>query len=480
MAVLTREVELQPKQLSTHNLLEYSDTQYEGYGGAKKGGKTHLVRASQYLRRMKYPGTTGCIIRQSFPELEENHIIPFLREYPECRPWYREKNHTVTFPSVQGLPPSRLVFRYFENENHLSKFQGIGYDDISLDEATQHTEGSFKILKTSLLQDPVVRDNLSKLGLVYKPKFLLTFNPGGVGHGWVKRLFVDRKFIEFEEPDDYNFTQALIWDNPRGLNANPQFLRNLLDLPYDQQQAYLYGNWDIFSGKYFSGYKIINTVPIAKLGNVNLFAGCDWGKRDPASSHVVAVDSEGMHTICMPIYGSGMIPYEFGNAMLLRNNGLGKPLISTTADASMWDQNQYGREIRANGETVGYEQGTVHSIANQVESAGLTLARVGSRNRVLRYTHLQSLMCQGKYQVMDCCKDHIRELNYAVYNTKNTGQKEDIDSGCSNHSLDDVGYCCLNTSKAILPPPEPTFRERILAQARISNKPADEVRMYGS
>ena len=170
-------------------------------------------------------------------------------------------------------------FMHLDRTNDVYRQQGIEYDDIDLDEATQHRELVFKILKTSLRSDPSVYSYLRSRGLNYKPKFLLTGNPGGQGHEWCKRLFIERDFNPEETPEDFKFIQALIWDNPVFLKANPNYLKNLQDLPEELRKAYLEGNWDIFAGQYFKKLRrhihVIDPLPIHP--DWLKFVSIDWG-----------------------------------------------------------------------------------------------------------------------------------------------------------------------------------------------------------
>lgn len=54
-----------------------------------------------------------------------------------------------------------------------------------------------------------------------------TCNPGGEGHAWVKRLFIDRRFKEGEEPEEHSFIQSLITDNTALMEADPQYIKQL-------------------------------------------------------------------------------------------------------------------------------------------------------------------------------------------------------------------------------------------------------------
>ena len=79
----------------------------------------------------------------------------------------------------------------------------------------------------------------------------LTCNPGNIGHLWVKRLFVDRKYREGENPKDYTFIPATVDDNPQLLEASPEYKQMLDLLPEDVRKAWRYGDWDALAGTFF-------------------------------------------------------------------------------------------------------------------------------------------------------------------------------------------------------------------------------------
>ena len=96
------------------------------------------------------------------------------------------------------------------------KYQGQSYDWLFLDEATNFTEEEFRGLAACVR------------GVNRIPKRVyLTCNPGGVGHAWVKRLFLDRRFRPGEEPADYCFIPATVDDNRDLMVANPDYVKQL-------------------------------------------------------------------------------------------------------------------------------------------------------------------------------------------------------------------------------------------------------------
>ena len=263
-------IQLQPKQRDALTALESWPGLYMLYGGAKFGGKSFLVRAKEVIRRLKYPGTVGVIIRKTYPELLSNHIRRFFIDFPITRQWWKASEKAIYYPNG-----SITEFRHLSGTNDVYNYQGIEYDDITVDEITQHEEEVFKVLKTSLRQDPKVKAANPN----YRPKVLLTGNPGGVGHGFVQRLFVDRAFQQGETEDDYRFIQARFYDNPIGVAANPDYLRNLQDLPEALRKAYLDGDWNIFAGQYFK--RLDPAKHLVEPFNIppwwHKFRSMDWG-----------------------------------------------------------------------------------------------------------------------------------------------------------------------------------------------------------
>jgi len=89
----------------------------------------------------------------------------------------------------------------------------------------------------------------------FKPRMYYTCNPGGVGHAWVKELFIDKNYRNGEQPEDYCFIKARVYDNPAIMQNNPDYIRRLEALPEDLRRAYLDGDWDVFTGQYFREFR---------------------------------------------------------------------------------------------------------------------------------------------------------------------------------------------------------------------------------
>ena len=81
---------------------------------------------------------------------------------------------------------SSIIFGYCATEGDVLQYQGQEYDVIFIDEATQFTEFQFSTLTACL-----------RGANDFPKRMYLTCNPGGVGHAWVKRLFVDRESVSY-------------------------------------------------------------------------------------------------------------------------------------------------------------------------------------------------------------------------------------------------------------------------------------------
>ncbi len=279
---LNIDLALQPRQWEANMEIENGTATIIGYGGAKFGGKSYLGRQCILTRRMRFDGTCGCIIRKTYPDLWRNHIRKIRAEYPELNEFYRVDHKSYEFPNG-----SYLDFVYLDTNEDIEHFWGVEYDDIFIDEAGEYPQEVLRKLATSLRQDPRVQ----KKHPDYKPKLLMTFNWGGVGHSELKRIFYDKDFDlteyvlpdgtvkQVEDPHNYKFFPAKIWDNPIGMKVNPHYLQTLISLPSDLRKAHLEGDPNVFAGQYFRKLNENKHLcePFSIPNTWYLFRSLDWG-----------------------------------------------------------------------------------------------------------------------------------------------------------------------------------------------------------
>lgn len=266
MSEINLKITLQPKQREALNKVETTPVTF--YGGSKGSGKSYLIRARQVIRRLKYPNTKGLIVRKTYPELLANHIRMFWKEYPETKNWYNKSEKTIYWPNG-----STTEFSYLQSDDDVFTYQGREYEDIDVDEVTQHRYDTIRTLRSSLR---TTNQNIS-------PRMLLTGNPGGLGHQEIRRIFVNRDFRGNENPDDYAFVSAKVTDNFSLMENDPEYVKRLNDLPDHLRRAYLDGDWNIFAGLAFSELNTNTHIidPIELPQETKYFAGYDHGFNHP-------------------------------------------------------------------------------------------------------------------------------------------------------------------------------------------------------
>ena len=252
-----------------------SRARFTAYGGARGGGKSWALRRKLVAMCLRYSGLSCLLIRRTLPELKSNHVIPFLREYSGILS-YSESEKAILFSNG-----SRISLGYCATDKDALRYQGQEYDVIAIDEATQLSEFRFSILKACLR------------GANHFPKRMyLTCNPGGIGHSWVKRIFVDRSFRSGEEPTEYRFIPARVYDNPNLIEADPGYVRSLEALPDKLREAWLLGKWDVFEGQFFPEFDTAVHIcsPSSIPKDLKKFVAMDYGL-DMLAVLLVGVDA---------------------------------------------------------------------------------------------------------------------------------------------------------------------------------------------
>lgn len=211
-----------------------------------KGGKSFVVRHKAIQLALLYDGIQILIVRRTFPELEQNHINHF-RSLLWGIAKYNTQNRVFRFPNG-----SSIKFGYCKSEADMDQYQGQAYEAIFMDEATHFTEHMFMKFTEILRPSGLIR--LKPNQKLPQPRMYLTANPGGVGHLFVKRLFIDRKYEGKENPDNYSFIPATVYDNDFIVENDPSYIEALEALPEKERQAMLLGDWNVFEGQFFEEF----------------------------------------------------------------------------------------------------------------------------------------------------------------------------------------------------------------------------------
>ena len=409
-----------------------SRTKHTAFGGARGGGKSWTVRCKAKLLALRYRGIKILIVRRTFAELTNNHINPLLKELNGIAR-YNKTEKVFTFPNG-----STITFGYCNNDKDLLQYQGAEYDVIFLDEATQ-------------LQELWMKEIVACLRGVnaFPKRIYYTCNPGGPGHHYIKRLFIDRRYEEGEDPNDYTFIQSLVTDNKALLKSQPDYLKQLEALPPKLKEAWLYGRWDIFEGQFFEDFvdspdhyeDRMNTHVIAPFqipDGWKIYRSFDWGYAKPFSCGWWAVDYDGVAYRILELYGCTKTPNEgvkwtpekvFSEIHRIETEHpwlKGKDIIGV-ADPAIWD-----------GETG-------ESIADVAAKHRVWFSK-GDNKRIPGWmqVHYRLAFDENGFPMMyifSNCKAFIRTMPLLQYDEHKV---EDLDTSQEDHVADEVRYFCMS------------------------------------
>jgi phage terminase large subunit len=406
---------LQPKQR------EFSDTfvKFRLYGGAKGGGKSYSMRSECVRQCLSAPGVRGLALRRTMPEIQENMVTPMMLEIPNSIYSYNAQNHIMTF-----FNGSTLRFSYCRNTKDVLNFQGIEYDFIAIEELTHWKESEFRILSGSL--------RTTKKGII--PNFFGSTNPGGIGHGWVKRIFIDRDFREGEHPEDYAFIPAKVWDNEILMQRQPDYLKTLQALPEEERRAFLEGDWDVFKGQYFKEFR----------REYHVCSPFYPKKEDGVTKRIIAFDYGYAAPSCV-LWGA---QYASGRVVIYRELYVTEHTYSQLAKKII-DMTPEMKEINAVicDPAIVEKRNEATSSTGKQEMAKCGLHIIGGDNRrvdgwhnVRKYLQLYETPAGetiSLLQITENCENLIRTLPQMIHDSRNV---EDMDTTVEDHPSDSLRY----------------------------------------
>ena len=421
-----------PEPNEKQKLFLSAKQKYIAYGGARGGGKSWSVRTKATLLACRYPGIRLLIMRRTYPELQANHIEIMKADLTPAFGRYNQTEKQLTFRSG-----SIIKFMYCKNDADLNNIQGHEYDVIFIDEATNMTEKQLRAITACCR------------GVNDFPKHVyFTMNPGGPGHGFIKRLFIDRRFNDRENPDEYTFIQALVDDNTALMEAQPDYVAQLEALPGKLREAWRFGRWDVFEGQVFGEFvdasehyndRVQTHViePFKIPDSWKIYRGFDWGYAKPFSVGWYAVDHDNVMYRFREMYG-----------------------CTGEADRGVeWTVQRVANEIRRIEETDAQLNGRqITGIADPAiwqEDGGESIAETMQRQRV--YFHKADhkrlpgkMQCHyrlafndegvPRFYVFNTCKHFIRTIPALIYSETDV---EDVDTKMEDHIYDEWRYVCM-------------------------------------
>tara|TARA_Y100000022_G_scaffold101214_1_gene87400 strand:- start:3779 stop:5653 length:1875 start_codon:yes stop_codon:yes gene_type:complete len=444
-----REVVFQPNPGPQTDFLAASEREVL-YGGSAGSGKSYALLADP-MRYFNNSNFSGLILRRTNDELREliwksQELYPKI--YPEAK-WQEKKSQWV-FPSG-----GKLWMTYLERDEDVLRYQGLSFSYIAFDELTQYaTPFAWNYMRSRLRStDPTL------------PLFQrATTNPGGRGHGWVKKMFVDPapgniKFaatdidtgntLTFPEGHEKEgqplfyrrFIPATLKDNPY-LMKDGQYEANLLALPEMQRRQLLEGDWAVADGAAFPEFK--QSVHVCEPFDIppdwRRFRSCDYGYSSYSAVHWFAID---------PSYETLYVYRE-----LYLSKHTGKDLAQAVLEAEQGESIQYG----ILDSSCWHNRGQIGpSIAEEMISIGCRWrpsdrsagARVAGKNRFHEVLKVDPVTETAGIIFFNTCRQIIADLPVIPSDPKGS---DDIDPRhASDHTYDSVRYGIMSRPKAFSP-----------------------------
>ena len=476
-----------PKQMLLHNApTSYDELMVILYGGQRRAGKSAGILADAVMFAMTYPGAKICILRESIDAVKQS----FLDKLPTLFPpkfmgqtvyEYKEKSGSMAAPlsrSVVFPNGSYITFQRVANYAEAIGKQGFEFHYLAIDEVTKQEERTFDYLLTAVSSAVVINPATGK-ELRIPTKVVCGCNPGGIGHQWVKRRFIDTTVTKYsddghntplETKDHIEYTEVDDRDNPGkkkkikttvrfipaswkdNIYINDSYVAILSKLPKHKREMDMHGNWDIVAGRMFD-YSDASYIPkwtalqMIKDYDPDIYISIDWGyKPSFHSAGWYAVFANGRAIRFKKMYGQELIFEDFVRE--IRDRSANYHITGTCLPHDMF---RHGNRFRdEDGKIIGEMPSEVF------EHYGLNPVGVmsGKGTVEMRYDKIHSAaqlnLADGKrrFLITDDDDDFKNEINSAVVDEKNP---ERIAKGTPDHIIDEYGLFLTMYSQDIAP-----------------------------
>ena len=412
------------------------------YGGAAGGGKTDALLIHGITRAITYPGSRHLFMRRTFKDLAlPGAAIDRSRQLLTGMASWRASDYRWEFPDYGG---SVFAFAHLENISDMYNYQGAQLDTILFDELTQFPEEPYQFMRS--------RNRATVPGI--KPTIRAGTNPGNVGHGWVRKRWVDA--APWGEPFPIRaesgaviasgcFIPARVSDNQRLLERDPGYATRLEGLPEHLRRAYLDGDWDIFAGQVFTEWRrdkhVVRAFVVPK--EWPRWCGVDFGYGAPWCCLWLARAPSGVVYVYREAYQKGLSDWD--QAKRIRRESHGEDVRWVVADPSAFSRQPNGKSIA----DVYFESGGIRLSRGNND-------RLSGWQRVHEYLRLGVEGLDPGLQVFDTCRNLIRTLPALVYDDHKV---EDVDheSGEGSHACDALRYALM--ASKVRPAAGPVLRD---------------------
>lgn len=417
------------------------------YGGAAGGGKSHASVMDALGFCLQHPGVHAYMFRRTYPELEDSLIRTAQGAIPEGLGRYVAGRHDWEFPNG-----SAIHFRHCKGTEDTRKYQGAEIHRLYIDELTHWPLGMYAFIRSRLR-------SVKKLGIT--PLTKCTTNPGGIGHTWVKKRFVDAgpplqvqsSMVRSEAAGGREqlvtrlYIPALATENP---HINDEYIFELEQKPPQLRDALLYGKWDAFEGQVFdeftdnpdgydSGCRTHVVTPFRIPESWPRYRAMDWGYAKPFAVLWAAVSPQDVLYIYREWYGCEENAPNVGVKLTATEVARG---IRRTEE-----EFEHGRHIRGIADPHIFDTQTGDSVGDIMAREGVYFDKANNA-RLLGWAQLHDRLRfdeagMSHLYFFSNCHSCIRTIPALPY-SKGRGKSEDVDTESEDHLADALRYLLMD------------------------------------
>lgn len=433
------------------------------YGGARGGGKTDGMLGDWMAHSSEWgEAAVGVFFRRTYKQLSE--VIARSKQlFSKIGGQWNGERSEWKMPGG-----GRLLFRYLERDSDAENYQGHNYTRVYIEEVTNFpSQGPIDKLRATLRS--------TQPGIPVGMR--LTGNPGGPGHAWVKKRYIDPNskgyqiLIEtFTNPFtgakidlERVFIPARLIDNKLLMENQPMYVAQLQQTGSKQLvEAWLLGKWDIIDGAFFAEFDPIKHVLpaefITKIPEHSfVYRAFDWGYSRPFSCGWYAVSD-----------GSFGLPRDALIKISEWYGCTGKPNEGMKLDAGLVGQGIRARELELQDRyhlrtRSGFADPSIFtrdggpSIAELMLPAGVVWSRADNK-RAPGWQQIRRRLSGGEegplLYFLENCDDTIRTLPLLQHDERNV---EDLDTDGEDHAGDETRYACMARTVAVDAPRSKTL-----------------------
>ena len=391
-------------------------------GGARGPGKSKAVFSQISLDDcQRFPNLKVLFLRQTAQSAQEA-FGDLIESTLTSKITFERKNNNVIFPNG-----SRILLGGFHDEKDIDKYIGIEYDLIVVEELNQLSLEKLDKLRGSLRS--------SKKG--WRPRLYTSFNPGGVGHSFVKSRYV----IPFRTNNETS-TRFIPSNYKSNAFLNKEYTDYLEGLTGDLGKAWRDGEFDLFAGQFFTEWRydvhVVEPFEIPK--EWTRFMAGDYGFSNPSSIGWYAISPEGCLYRYKELYGTGM------GYTKLATEAVAITDPKETIEYCVFDPAFWSKKGERDDELSGAE--VFSTKWQELTKESLRMIRANN-SRVVGWGVVREYLkllprdegLDSKFKVFKTCADFIRTVTEQQHDKRNP---EDLDSTLEDHAMDEFRYAVMS------------------------------------